>query len=82
MNTIGVYILSCANGRFYVGSTDNIERRLEEHKRGKSKATKNLLPIELVKFIECSSLPEARQLEYSIKKQKSRIYIEKLIASN
>ncbi len=45
MGSIGVYILKCSNGRFYVGSTNSIERRLEEHKRGKSKSTRNLLPI-------------------------------------
>ncbi len=81
MGSIGVYILKCSNDRFYVGSTNSIERRLEEHKRGKSKSTQNLLPIELVKFLPCLSLVEARQLELYIKKQKSSVYIEKLIAS-
>ena len=81
MKKTGVYILKCANGRFYVGSTDDIERRLQEHHRGKSKATKYLLPVELVKFIESSSLIEARQLELSIKKQKSRKYIASLITA-
>lgn len=26
-----VYILQCANGQYYVGSTTNIARRLDEH---------------------------------------------------
>ena len=81
MNKIGVYILKCSNDRFYVGSTNDIERRIAEHNCGKSKATKYLLPLELVKFIECISLVEARKLEYSIKKQKSRKYIETLITA-
>ncbi|MBA2407004.1 MAG: GIY-YIG nuclease family protein [Chitinophagales bacterium] len=27
MGRIGVYILLCSNGRYYTGSTDNLDRR-------------------------------------------------------
>ena len=30
-----VYILECANGDFYIGSTDNLYRRFYEHENGK-----------------------------------------------
>ncbi len=30
-----VYILECKNRSFYTGITNNLERRLEEHKNGK-----------------------------------------------
>ena len=43
-----VYILLCADGSFYVGITNNIERRLVEHKMGKSGYTRTRLPVELV----------------------------------
>ncbi len=79
MGRIGVYILRCSNGRYYTGSTDDIDRRLEEHKRGKSKATRNLLPVEITAFIECKSLSDARSLEHQIKHQTSRKHLEKLI---
>jgi len=82
MSKIGVYILECSNGRYYTGSSDDIERRVAEHQRGKSKATRNLLPVELKAFIECKSLTDARSLEYQIKQQKSRKYIEQLIEKN
>lgn len=29
-----VYMLACANGRFYVGSSSNLELRLAQHDRG------------------------------------------------
>ena len=29
-----VYILKCRNGMLYTGYTNNIERRIAEHKRG------------------------------------------------
>ena len=49
-----VYILKCANGQYYVGSTTNIARRLDEHLladeaqyRG-AKFTKAHHPVKLV----------------------------------
>jgi len=80
MKKIGVYILICSNGKYYTGSTDDLQRRMEEHQRGKSKATMNLLPVRLVAFIEFLSLSDARKMEYRIKKMKSRNYIEMLIS--
>lgn len=29
-----LYILLCAEGSFYTGSTNDLERRLEEHQKG------------------------------------------------
>jgi predicted GIY-YIG superfamily endonuclease len=29
-----VYILRCADGRFYTGQTDNLDRRIAEHQHG------------------------------------------------
>ncbi|MEI6764360.1 MAG: GIY-YIG nuclease family protein [Bacteroidota bacterium] len=47
-----MYILLCSNGKYYTGSTKDIERRLEEHQKGEgSNFTKKHLPVELV-YIE------------------------------
>jgi len=78
----GVYILECANGRYYAGSTNDLERRLAEHRRGHCHSTKYVLPVQLKAFIETETLKQARQLEYSIKKRKSRKHIEELIDKN
>lgn len=52
-----VYILqSLKDGRTYVGYTDNVERRLEEHNSGRSRATKHRGPFKLL-FSE--SFPDA-----------------------
>jgi len=40
--------LSKSDGNFYVGYTNNIKRRIEEHPNGEVKSTKRRLPIELV----------------------------------
>jgi len=43
------YILLCGNGKYYTGSTNNIERRLKEHSEGNgANFTRKNLPIQLV----------------------------------
>ena len=66
--------------KYYVGSTPDLVRRLDEHNRGKDKFTGTDMPWLLVYHETFRELKEARQREYYIKKQKSRKYIEGLIA--
>ena len=55
-----MYILKCADGSYYVGSTTDLARRLEEHKAGiGAEYTKRRLPVELAYFEECQSVEEA-----------------------
>ncbi|MBB1543164.1 GIY-YIG nuclease family protein [Candidatus Gracilibacteria bacterium] len=61
-----VYILK--GKRYYVGYTGDLQRRLEEHKRGQTKTTRELGEWELVKVIPCSSKTEAISLERKIKR--------------
>ncbi|MBL7074708.1 GIY-YIG nuclease family protein [candidate division KSB1 bacterium] len=75
-----VYILqSKKNFRYYIGSTKDIKRRLEEHHQGKSKATRNIRPLELVYCKHYSILKEARQQERRLKSFKRRKIIERII---
>ena len=75
-----VYILeSQKNKTYYIGSTNNLERRLDEHNSGKVKYTKNLRTLELKFFKKYDSLTEARKVEYKLKKLKRRDIIEKII---
>jgi predicted GIY-YIG superfamily endonuclease len=77
-----VYMLRCFDGTFYVGHTDNIDRRIAEHKQGiGSSYTKKKLPIELVYVELCSSRSEALVTEHKIKKW-SCIKKEALIKNN
>ncbi len=44
-----MYILECADGSYYTGSTKNLERRLVQHQAGEgAKHTKKRLPVKLV----------------------------------
>jgi len=64
-----VYVLKCSNNAFYIGLTNNIERRLKEHEQGRgSKFVRSWRPFELVKTVSCKNAGEARSLEYHLKK--------------
>ena len=41
-----VYSLKCKDG-YYIGCTDNLQERLERHKKGNVPATAKHLPVEL-----------------------------------
>ncbi|MCE9624743.1 MAG: GIY-YIG nuclease family protein [Deltaproteobacteria bacterium] len=44
-----VYILSCGDGSLYTGITNNLERRLDSHNKGKaSRYTRARLPVTLI----------------------------------
>jgi len=57
-----LYILRCRNERFYIGSTNDLERRLAEHQAGLSRYTSNLLPVELVFSQKYDSLVKAIEM--------------------
>ena len=76
-----VYILeSLVNGRYYIGSTNNIGRRLGEHNSGKSKYTSLTKPFKIIYTENYETGEEARKREYHLKKLKSKKYINWLIA--
>lgn len=79
MAKIGVYILQCANNRYYIGSTNNLDRRLFEQQTKQAKATENITPVNLVFFQKCRTLKEARDLEIKLKNKKSRKIIAQII---
>jgi len=69
--------------RYYIGSTGNLEDRLNRHNQGRSKATRSGAPEwKLVFFEEYSSRRDAVNREFYLKRMKSRKYIESLIAAH
>ena len=72
-NMLGyIYILRCRDQRYYFGSTNDLIRRLAEHRAGRVRSTKPRLPVELVYFEECETLDQARQRERSLKNGRTR----------
>jgi predicted GIY-YIG superfamily endonuclease len=67
-----VYILRGSNGRHDIGSTLNIDRRLNEHLAGGTHTTRRLgSNIDVVIVRRLPSLAEARELERNLKKKKN-----------
>ena len=64
---------------YYVGYTNDIERRLSEHNRMKGKYTDRGIPWELVYTEEYELKEKAQERERTIKSRKSRLFIESLI---
>jgi putative endonuclease len=75
-----LYILqSKSTGRFYIGSTNELARRISEHNRQHSLATRGRGPWELVYQEPYEALLEARRRELEIKRWKSAARIRELI---
>jgi putative endonuclease len=64
-----VYILQNREGRFYVGLSDDVPRRMREHNKGRSQWTKGRGPWNLVWQSEELTLTDARKLENRLKRQ-------------
>ena len=65
-----VYMLMCADNTLYVGSTNDLDRRLYAHNHLKSGAhyTKIRRPVTLAYFETCASLADARSREAALKR--------------
>lgn len=73
------YILSCADGSFYTGWTNDLEKRLAAHQAGRGgKYTRSHLPVELVYWESFETKEEAMAREWAIKRL-SRKEKQKLI---
>jgi predicted GIY-YIG superfamily endonuclease len=60
-----VYILRCADDSFYVGSTRDLESRLQQHATGGGDAyTRSRRPLELAWAQECEHIEDAYVLEH------------------
>ena len=77
-----MYILECADGSYYVGSTKDLEHRLLEHQDGRgARYTTRRLPVKLVYFEEYNHVAEAFEREKQVQNW-SRAKREALINGN
>jgi putative endonuclease len=78
-----VYILySERYDKYYVGYCADIEARIQRHNSGYVLATRNYKPYTIKATKAFATEIEARKEELRLKKQKSRKYLEWLIAGN
>ena len=63
------YILECNDNTYYTGSTNNLDRRIEEHQNGEgANYTKNRLPIMLIYYEEYERVDQAFYREKQIQR--------------
>ena len=62
------YILRCADGSLYTGWTNDLDKRIQEHKTGRGgKYTRAHAPVELVYYESFDTKNEAMSREWHIK---------------
>ena len=67
-----VYMLSSDSGRYYIGSTVDLNERLNQHQRGHTHTTKRLGGnLAMAAAVETSTLTQARALERELKRKKN-----------
>lgn len=80
-----IYILECSDKTYYVGCTNNLEKRLKQHNEAKSGAhyTKIRRPVSLKYSEQFATLLEARGREAEIKKwqriKKEGLWLNKVL---
>lgn len=82
--TTNIYIIRLKGGRYYVGKSDNVSKRYEQHLNGKGSSwTKDYPPITLEKIIENASPFEEDKItkeymaKYGIDKVRGGSYVQK-----
>ena len=79
-----IYILKCADGTLYIGSTNDLEKRLLAHNTSKTGAryTKSRRPVAIVYSEKLKSKSAALKREYALKcltrAQKLKLFASKL----
>jgi putative endonuclease len=66
------YILKGSSGRYYIGSTSDLQARFAQHQRGHTHTTKRLgHKLEIAASKEFPTLEQARAIERMLKRKKN-----------
>jgi putative endonuclease len=65
-----VYVIQNCEGKFYIGVSDEVDRRIDQHNVGNSRWTRGKGPWILIWQSEEMNLSGARKLELLLKRQK------------
>ena len=74
-----VYVIRNSAGKHYIGLSENVSNRLEQHNQGISKWTRHRGPWSLVWISVTMTLAAARKLENRLKRQKGGHGFQQLI---
>ncbi|OGH92235.1 MAG: hypothetical protein A2534_01875 [Candidatus Magasanikbacteria bacterium RIFOXYD2_FULL_39_9] len=71
-----VYVLEDVNGKKYKGITNNLDRRLQEHRRGKTITTSKMKDIRVSYYEQYATFVEARAREVYFKTAAGRRFLK------
>ena len=64
-----MYILECADGSYYTGSTTHLEKRITQHQNGEgANHTKKHLPVKVVYYEEYDRIDKAFKREKQVQR--------------
>jgi len=69
------------NDKIYVGQTNNLKLRLDEHNKGLSKYTRKYIPWKLIYYEKFTTRTEAMKREKELKTHKRRDFIREELLS-
>jgi predicted GIY-YIG superfamily endonuclease len=72
-----VYFLKLGNGDIYVGSSNDLKRRLASHEAGQVLSTSRYLPVVLKSYVAVEDEPRARTLEGYFKSGSGKAFAKK-----
>ena len=72
-----VYFLELSNGDIYVGSTNDLRRRVSSHRQGDVISTRKYLPVILRSYVAVADEASARTLERYFKSGSGKAFARK-----
>jgi putative endonuclease len=74
-------LLSRKDGKRYIGYTNDLKLRFEQHQRGYVESTRYRRPFDLVYYEACLDEEDARRREKYLKTHYGRMYLKKRLKS-
>jgi putative endonuclease len=74
-----VYVLKDEKGKLYKGMTNNLQRRLSEHRSGHTITTSKMKGLEVVYIEKYDTFTEARKRELYLKSAAGRKFLNKIL---
>lgn len=75
-----VYILKSFSHNFiYIGFTENLKQRFEEHNSGKSKSTKPYLPYDIIHYEAYKNIKDAKRREEYLKTNRGKTTLKTML---
>ena len=77
-----VYVLlSCKDNKYYIGYTDNVDKRLEKHNQGSVPSTKDRRPLSLIYYEGYLDQRDALGREKFLKSGSGHRYLKKQLTN-